>query len=102
MHPKLKNDKYILKFISDYPKDQIPEKTYLHFVFCSIYLEQVFQIAYQSQQKRDVSAKETKDEKVELTEEISKEIDRIFSLSSKSACWSWYKVNQEEQCIYWK
>ena len=51
--------------MSDNPKCQLPEKTYFHSVVCSIYPEQMFQIVYQSQQKQDVSAKETKDDKVE-------------------------------------
>ena len=87
MYPKMKNDEYISKFLPDYPKGQLPEKTFFHCIICSIYPEQMFQIVYEAQKKRAVLNRESRDDKVEITDEIAKEIDAIISLPSKPILW---------------
>ena len=74
----LKNSPYILKFIPDYSKDQLSEREYINRVVCSIYLYLIYNIINAAQKKCTVTAEYNRCFKIELTHEITKEIDEII------------------------
>ena len=70
-------------YIPDYPKGQLPKMEIYRSIVLSLYPEQVYDLVNTAQEKRAVTEYENRADKIELTEEIAKEINDVIALQSK-------------------
>ena len=102
MFSKLKDDKYISMYIPDYLKCQLPEKEFYRNIVLSLYPEQMYDLAKTAQEKRAVTEYENRADKIELTEEIAKEINDFIALPSKIYYLKFHYQDLEESYNYSK
>ena len=82
MYLALKEDPAIKAFLLYYPKGQYSDQEFFHKLVWSLYPAQIFDIISNAMKSRSVNAKQKDEDKIEMTNEMVKEIIECVSLPS--------------------
>ena len=83
MYLRLKDVPDVTEYIPDLQENELPEEKYWHQVISTLYPKEMFQLIEEAHINRGIINASAKDEMVELTPEIEKEISNIVSMPSK-------------------
>ena len=83
MYLALKEDPAIKAFLPDYPKGQYSDLEFFHKLVWSLYPAHIVDIISNAMKSRSINSKQKDDDKIEMTNEMVKEIIECVSLPSK-------------------
>ena len=100
MYLALKKDPAIKAFLPDYPKGQYKDQEFFHKLVWSLYPVQIFNIISNAMKSRSVNAKQKDDYKIEMTNEMEKEIIEYVTLPSKHPVFLSISIGKPEKTIH--
>ena len=83
MYPRLKDVLDVTEYIPDLQENELPEEKYWHQIISTLYPKEMIKLIEEAHSNRGIINASTKDEIVELTPRIEKEISNIFLKPSK-------------------
>jgi hypothetical protein len=72
-----------MEYMPDYSDQEFPERKFMYGIIGTLYPEEMANLVQQCREKRAIQSREDKDQLIEITEEIQKEIDNLLTFPSK-------------------